>query len=149
MKRKEIIAILTIALLVLSSSVVIGGIRNEPPEKEIIEIVNPREGYFHFSGIPLFPTVLNLFDDTVSFGGFGLRPIQVDTGGGPDSETIMVELFINGEYKGYGTLNPETWYHEWEWTERAFGTYAFQLIAVDMYGAVVDWAYFEVWNFCL
>jgi hypothetical protein len=113
-----------------------------------VEIVNPREGYVHFSGIPLFPTILNLLADTVSFGGFRLRPIQVNaTGGGPNGDYLYVWLFINDQDKGLGTWNPETGYYEWQWTGKSYGVYSLTVIAKDIFGAE-DHAYMNVWNLC-
>jgi len=118
---------------------------NQPPS---VEIVNPREGYIHFSGIPLFPTALNLLANTVSFGGFRLEPIQVSaTDGGPDGDYLAVWLFINDEDKGLGTWNQETGYYEWQWTGWARGIYSLRVIARDQYGAE-DQAYMNVWNLC-
>ena len=119
---------------------------HQPPS---VEFVNPREGYFHFSGIPLFPTSLNILADTVSFGGFRLRPIQVKgTNGGPDGDPLMVWLFINGEDKGLGPWNPETGYYEWQWIERATGTHYFRVKARDVHDIESDWASITIWNFC-
>ena len=117
-------------------------------QRPSVEIVNPRAGYFHFSGIPLFPTVLNLLADTASFGGFRLRPIQVnatDADGEPGE--LMVTLLINDENKGYGIWNPETGYYEWKWTGWALGTYRLNVRAEDVYGGE-GWAAMDVWNFC-
>jgi len=148
-KNRRVVAILTIALLVsLFPSAVIGDTVLNESEPLGVEIVNPKEGYFHFSGIPLFPTALNFLADTVSFGGFRLRPIQVyGPNGGPDGDDLMVWFFINGEDKGLGTWNPETGYYEWQWTGWALGIYHLEVIAIDIYGAM-GWASIAVWNFC-
>lgn len=126
-----------------------------PPE---VEIVNPRKGYFHFLGIPFFPTALNLLADAVSFGGFRLRPIQVNaTDGNGESKDLMVRLYINdaitnpvhiNKELGYGTWNPETGYYEWQWAELALGVYRLRVKAEDIYGSVSNWASFDVRTFC-
>jgi hypothetical protein len=122
------------------------GVGNQPP---IVEIINPKEGYFHFSGIPLFPTVLNLLADTASLGGFRLRPIQVNAMDDNDgSGELFVKLCIDDEDKGYGTWNTETKYYEWQWTGWALGTYRLRVKARDIWGAESNWATLEVWNFC-
>ncbi len=120
--------------------------KNQPPS---VEFVNPREGYFHFSGIPLLPTPLGLIADTISLGGFRLRPIQVDATDDLDEPgELIVELFIDNEDKGYGTWNPETGYYEWKWTGWALGTYRLMTKAKDLDGAESDWISMDVWNFC-
>jgi len=40
--------------------------QDDPP---IVEIKNPTKGYFHFSGIRLFATYLDVVYDTMGFGG--------------------------------------------------------------------------------
>ncbi len=121
------------------------GIGNQPP---IVEIMNPKEGYFHFSGISLFPTALNLLADTVSVGGFRLKPIQVNALDNDEMGGLLVILFINNETKGYGTWNPETGYYEWQWTGWALGIYRLRVRAKDIYGLVSNVASIDVWNFC-
>ena len=41
-------------------------IDNTPP---VVSIVNPTEGYFHFSGVKLFPTVFDIIFDTPNLNG--------------------------------------------------------------------------------
>jgi hypothetical protein len=113
-----------------------------------IEIMNPRVGYVHFSGIPLFPTVLNLLSDTISFGGFRFRPIQVSgVDEGFEGDYLLVRLYINNEDKGLGTWNPETEYYEWQWIGQAYGIYNLNIIAIDPDGYTAH-AYMSVWNLC-
>jgi len=122
------------------------GSENQPPS---VEFVNPREGYFHFSGIPLLQTPLDFIADTISLGGFRLRPIQVDaTDDMDETGKLLVELFIDNEEKGQGTWNPETGYYEWAWTGWALGTYKLMTKAKDTDGAESDWANMDIWNFC-
>ncbi len=119
---------------------------NQPPS---VEFVNPKEGYFHFSGIPLLPTPLGLIADTILLGGFRLRPILVNATDDMDEPgELIVELFIDNEEKGYGTWNTETGYYEWKWTGWALGTYRLMAKAKDTKGAESDWASMDVWNFC-
>ena len=123
----------------------VGG-ENQPPS---VDFVNPKEGYFHFSGIPLLPTPLGLIADTISLGGFRLRPIQVNAIDDTDEPgELIVELFIDNEEKGYGTWNPETGYYEWKWTGWALGTYKLRTKAKDTCGVESDWANMDIWNFC-
>jgi len=119
---------------------------NQPP---VVEIINPKEGYFHLSGIPLLPTLFNLIADTMSIGGFRLRPIQVNaTDDNDEPGEFWVRLYINDEDKGYVTWNPETGYYEWNWTGWALGVYTLKVKAKDIWGAESDWAILDVWNFC-
>jgi hypothetical protein len=117
-----------------------------PPE---VEFVNPREGYFHFFGIPLFQIIFNSSVDSINIGGFKLRPIQVNgTDGGPDGDPIAIWLYINNEDKGFGTWNPETGYYEWQWTGWALGTYVLRARGEDIYGQYSNWTVITIWNFC-
>ena len=105
-----------------------------PPD---IVFVNPREGYFHFFGVPLFKTLFNYFADTVNIGDFRLRPIQVKIGeGGPDGDDYRVWFFINGEYTGEVTWNSETGYYEWEWDGWVNGEYILEIWAEDENGII-------------
>ena len=119
---------------------------NQPPS---VEFVNPREGYFHFSGIQLLPTPLDYIADTVSLGGFRLRPIQVNAIDDTDEPgELIVELFIDNQEKGHGTWNPRTRCYEWKWTGWALGNYKLMTKAKDMYGYESDFASMDIWNFC-
>jgi hypothetical protein len=119
---------------------------NQPP---LVEFVNPKEGYFHFSGIPLLPTPLGFIADTISLGGFRLRPIQLNATDDTDEPgELIVELFIDNEEKGYGTWNPQTRCYEWKWTGWALGNYKLMTMAKDTDGAESDYASMDVWNFC-
>ena len=70
------------------------GLDTMPPT---IEIINPTEGYFHFSGIRLFPTQLDIVADTMGFGGFRVRPVQVrvtdDVDAGEDISRLRIDVF--------------------------------------------------------
>jgi len=121
------------------------GDENKPPR---VEIINPREGYFHFSGIPLLPTRFDLIADTLSIGGFRLRPIRINaTDDIDESEDLLVKVYLNGEQRGNATWNAETGYHEWKWTGWALGTYALNVTAEDT-GNEIGTATIDVWNFC-
>lgn len=73
-------------------------IDNVPPE---VKMVNPKEGYFHFSGIKIFPTILNIKSDTMGFGGFRIRPVQVQVEDNVDSEEeIIIYMYVKEDEKG-------------------------------------------------
>lgn len=65
---------------------------NTPPT---IDIVNPTEGYFHFSGIKLFPTQLDIVADTRGLGGFRVKPVQVQVTDNADApQDISVYMYV-------------------------------------------------------
>ena len=142
-----VVILLLVSVSVVLSATIVGLVLNErePPK---VEIVNPKEGYFHFSGIPLFPTAFNFIADTVSIGGFKLRLIQVNATSDDKGENLLVWLHIDDKDMGYGNRNLETGYYEWQWTEKALGTYRFKTKAKDIYGLESDWASTTIWNFC-
>lgn len=116
----------------------------------LVNIINPKTGYSHFSGIPILPTAFNLLGDTLTLGGFRRRPIQVNvTDNDSENADLIVMLEIDGEDKGLGIWNPETGFYEWQWTSWAFGNYFLKVRVEDIFGALVGWDEIKVWNFCL
>ena len=120
-------------------------IDDQPP---IIEIVNPTEGYFHFSGIKLFPTFLNLVADTMGFGGFRVRPVQVmvtDDLDAPDN--ILVYMFVDENEQGTMNWNSGNQLFERKWIGPDLGIFTMNISAQDTSG---NTAYKEmsVWYFC-
>jgi hypothetical protein len=118
---------------------------DEPP---VIQIVNPTEGYFHFSGIKLFPTILNLVADTMGFGGFRLRPVQVNVTDDIDApEDIMVYMYVYENEQGNMTWNSDSGLYERKWIGPDLGTFTMNISAQDGSGNI---AYKEmtVWYFC-
>ena len=112
-----------------------------------IEFVNPRGGYFHIYGVPLFKTILHIFGGTSNFGGFRLRPIQAKCSEGGSGEHLKCQLFINGEYKGEGTWNSENGYIEWQWTGLSFGYLILEIWAEDEIGNRCS-AQMSIWTVC-
>ncbi|MBU0497858.1 MAG: hypothetical protein KKC68_02925, partial [Candidatus Thermoplasmatota archaeon] len=118
---------------------------DEPP---VVDIVTPVEGYFHFSGIPLFPTLLNLIADTMSLGGFRLNPLQIAVADNNDlPEDIVVTILIDGQTLGSCIWNSANQYHELPWTGQGLGTFMLNATAMDTSGNI-GWAEREVWYFC-
>ncbi len=113
-----------------------------------IEIINPKKGYLHISGIPLMPTPSVFNVDTVLFGGFRLRPIQVKITD-EQNDNITVLLRINGEVKGYSTWNDETGYAEWYWTGLAIGPYLLEFRVMDEFNYWSEWIALGLLNFCI
>jgi len=116
----------------------------EPPE---IEIINPRRGYFHFSGIPLLQVPSDSIADAMSFGGFRLRPIQIlaedDTDNGRD---IKINFYVDGEQKGDGKWNAKNKCHEWKWTGWGRSTHTLTITAKDTSGNVAS-DEMKIWYF--
>jgi len=118
--------------------------QDEPP---VVEIVNPVKGYFHFSGIRLFPS-FGIVADTVGFGGFRLRPLQIYTEDDIDkSEKLIVEVFIDGEKLGTASYNENAEVHEIRWTGPNLGTFDLSVTAEDSMGNIGD-DNMQVWYFC-
>ena len=139
--------------MTISSSAVFVNISgdNHPPDAPKIpeaKIINPKEGYFHYSGIPLFPTILNILADTVSFGEFRQRPIQAFVTADCSGFDIEAWLYINDEYRGFGELDYVSGFFEWEWTDKTFGSYNLRVKARDIYGVESNWTSLDVWSFC-
>ncbi len=118
---------------------------DNPP---VVEINNPTKGYFHFSGIRLFPTPLNIIADTMGFGGFRLRPLQIFTDDdNDDSKDIAVSVFIDDEKLGDAEYNTESGFHEIKWTGPALGKFDLRVVAEDTFGNAAE-TNMEVWYFC-
>jgi hypothetical protein len=145
-KRKILTMLLITCLLVLSQvTITYANLDDTPPT---IEIKNPTEGYFHFSGIKLFPTILNLVADTMGFGGFRLRPVQVSVQDDTDPpEDINVYMYVYEEEQGNMTWNNETNFHERKWIGPDLGVFTLNISAKDSSNNV-GYVEMEVWYFC-
>lgn len=117
-------------------------------EAPIVIIKNPTKGYFHFSGIRLFATNLDLIYDTMGFGGFRIRPLQIFTEDDVDeSKDLTVRIYINDELKDIAVYNPENNFHELKWTGPALGVFTLKATAEDSQGNI-GVAEMDVWYFC-
>ena len=117
----------------------------EPPE---IEIINPKEGYLHLSGIPIMPTPSDAIATTMAPGGFRFRPIQILAEDDFDEkQDIQVKIYIDVELKGLGILNSRNGYHEWKWTGWGLGTHTLKVTAEDKSGNVGS-SETEIWYLC-
>jgi len=118
---------------------------NKPPT---VEIINPKKGFFHLSGIPLFSKQFNLIIETISISGFRLRPIIISANDEFDkSEDLIVKVYLNDVEQGAACYCNDCELHEWFWTGEAFGKYNLKVTVEDTFGAVNS-AEMEVWNFC-
>lgn len=117
-------------------------------ERPVVEIMNPKEGYFHLSGKPIIPTFFNFISDTLSFGGFRLYPIIINATDDIDtSENLTVHVYLNGKYQGNAIYCCDWRLHEWFWKGWALGTHNLTITAEDSYGAIGS-AEMDIWNFC-
>ena len=120
-------------------------IEDQPPE---LNIINPKEGYIHFSGIPLVQTPFNLLADTLSVGGFRLNPVIINATDDIDnSEDLIVNVYLNDEFQEEATYCCDWRLHEWFWTGWALGTYSLKITAEDLNGNTNS-IEIDVWNFC-
>lgn len=118
---------------------------NQPPS---VEIINPKVGYLHISGISIIPTPLDLIADTMSIGGFRLYPVIINATDDVDnSSDLIVNVFLNGEYQGNATYCCDWRLHEWFWTGLALGNYNLTITAEDSNGAIGS-AEMNIWNLC-
>jgi len=119
--------------------------QDEPP---IVEIRNPTKGYFHFSGIRLFATYIDLVYDTMGFGGFRLRPVQVYTDDDvDDNEDLIVKIYIDDELRDTAVYNPDNDLHELKWTGPRLGVFTLKATAEDTQGNIGT-TEMDVWYFC-
>jgi hypothetical protein len=113
-----------------------------------ITIENPVEGYFHFSGIKLFKTPLDLIGDTMGFGGFRVRPVQAtitDDLDNPDNITAV--LYVDDVKERDMIYNSETELFEGKWIGPALGTYTMKIVAEDSSENRAE-VTMSVWYFC-
>jgi len=116
-----------------------------PPE---ITIVNPVEGYFHFSGIKLFETPLDIIGDTMGFGGFRVKPVQATiTDDMDDSADINVVLYADDVKERDMSYNSNNELFEGQWIGPALGTFTMKIIAEDTSGNSAEET-MTVWYFC-
>lgn len=148
---KNILTIIGIAILFLGTCIapLTQGINSNVSNSEpTIEIINPKEGYLHISGIQLLRTPCVFNANTISIGGFRFKPIQVKSND-EQNDNITVILRINGEDKGLGTWNDETGYAEWYWTGLTIGPQRLEFRVEDMFGHYSSWIEIIIWNFCI
>ena len=116
-----------------------------PPE---VTILNPREGYLHFSGKPIIQNPFSFIADTMSPGGFRLKKVIATAHDDVDFETeLAVKFYINGEERSEGSFVPCDLTWEWQWTGRGLGTYTLKVTAEDQSGNIGS-AEMDVWYFC-
>lgn len=140
-----LITCLTCLLILSQVTISYASLDETPPT---IEIINPADGYFHFSGIKLFPTLLNIIANTMGFGGFRLKPVQVLVEDDTDPpEDINVYMYVYEEEQGNMTWNSKTNLHERKWIGPDLGVFTLNISAEDSSNNI-GYAEMEVWYFC-
>jgi hypothetical protein len=146
-KKLKIIGILLMIMFLLSTIPIVqsGNSDDDPP---VVTIVNPTEGYFHFSGIKLFPTIVNIVADTMGFGGFRVRPVRVQVEDDVDPpEDISVYMYVKEDEQGNMTYNSDNNLFERKWIGPDLGVYTLNITAEDS-GGNIGSIEMEVWYFC-
>jgi hypothetical protein len=146
--KKKIIGFLMIVIFVFSFIPIVqsNSINDDTPPT--ITIVNPTEGYFHFSGIKLFPTILNIIDDTMGFGGFRVRPVQVSVEDDTDPpEDISVYMYVKEDEQGEMIWNSKKSLFERKWIGPDLGVFTLNITAEDTSGNI-GYTEMNVWYFC-
>ena len=119
--------------------------QDDPPN---IEFKNPTKGYFHFSGIRLFATYFDIIYDTMGFGGFRVKPVQVYAEDDLDlSEDIIVNIYIDDELRDTALYNSKNGFHELQWTGPRLGVFTLKATAEDTQGNIAS-TEMDVWYFC-
>ena len=119
--------------------------QDNPPE---IEIKNPIKGYFHFSGIKIFATYLDLIYDTMGFGGFRVKPVQARITDDNDSpEDLIVTLYANDVKERDMVYNEGSELFEGKWIGPDLGVFTMKITAEDSSGNI-GIAEMELWYFC-
>ncbi len=141
----EVTAVCNIQGAIVRSLIVEDPAQDNPP---VVEIKNPTKGYFHFSGIRLFATYLDVVYDTMGFGGFRVRPVQVLADDDNDTaEDLIVNVYIDDELRGEATYNSDNGFHEIQWTGPRLGVFTLKATAEDTKGNIGE-AEMDVWYFC-
>jgi hypothetical protein len=132
----------------LSKSITVFDENAEDTTPPVIELVNPTIGYFHFSGIKLFPTQMDIVADTMGFGGFRVVPVQVSVTDNFDNpEEISVYMYVYENEQGEMNYNSNNGLHERKWIGPDLGIFTLNITAVD---TSQNTASIEetVWYFC-
>ncbi|KYK22908.1 hypothetical protein AYK21_03360 [Thermoplasmatales archaeon SG8-52-2] len=146
-KKPKILGIIIMIIFILSTVPIVqsGNSDDDPP---VVTIVNPTKGYFHFSGIKLVPTIINIVADTMGFGGFRVRPVRVQVEDDVDPpEDISVYMYVKEDEQGIMTYNNDSNLFERKWIGPDLGVYILNITAEDS-GGNIGSTEMEVWYFC-
>jgi hypothetical protein len=146
MNKKAILICIILSYSILVPTTLSTELNDDTPPT--VEIVNPTEGYFHFSGIRLFPTPLNLIADTMGFGGFRVRPVRVQVEDDTDQpEDIKVYMYVYENEQGNMTWNSNLNLFERKWIGPDLGVFTLNISAEDTSNNIA-YTEMEVWYFC-
>jgi len=148
MKKIFLMTCLLVTVSAITIPCIVGSNNNQDNNPPEITIINPVQGYFHFSGIKLFKTPLDLIGDTMGFGGFRIRPVQatiIDDVDGP--EDITVVLYANDLKERDMVYNSGNDLFEGKWIGPDLGTFTMKIIAEDSSGNSAEES-MTVWYFC-
>lgn len=144
---KKILIISCIISLVLLAMPIGSLAQQSLDQSPEITLINPQEGYFHFSGIALFELKGRFLPETMGFGGFRVRPVQVEILDEDDPAELTVTLYANGVKERDMTYNEQTGLFEGKWIGPALGNFEMIIIAQDSMGNI-DVLTKDVWYFC-
>jgi len=148
MKKQFLMMILLITMSTITIPITVGNNIMQDTTPPEITIINPVEGYFHFSGIQLFETPFDLIGDTMGFGGFRVRPVQatvIDDIDGP--EEITAVLYANDIKERDMVYTGENNLFQGKWIGPDLGTFTMKIVAEDSSGNVAEES-MTVWYFC-
>lgn len=146
--KKKVICIFMMLILVFSMVPLVQSESSNDDTPPTITVVNPTEGYFHFSGIKLFPTFVNIIYDTMGFGGFRLVPVQVEVEDDVDPpEDISVNMYVKEDEQGEMIYNGNDNLFERKWIGPDLGVFTLNITAEDTSGNI-GYTEMEVWYFC-
>lgn len=113
-----------------------------------VEIINPQDGFLHFSGIPIMEMLIGVSAEARTIGGFRIKPIQVEIADDfDDTEDLTIKIYLDDDEVGPLTFNEDSGYFEWKWTGFAFGISTLKVTAEDSGDNIGD-DEIDVWNFC-
>ena len=148
MKKQFLMMILLITMSTITIPITVGNNIMQDTTPPEITIINPVEGYFHFSGIQLFETPFDLIGDTMGFGGFRVRPVQatvIDDIDGP--EEITAVLYANDIKERDMVYTGENNLFQGKWIGPDLGTFTMKIVAEDSSGNIAEKS-MTVWYFC-
>jgi len=148
MKNQFLMIILLITMSAITIPISVGNNIMQDTNPPEITIINPVEGYFHFSGIQLFETPFDLIGDTMGFGGFRVRPVQatiIDDIEGP--EEITAVLYANDIKERDMVYTGENDLFQGKWIGPDLGTFTMKIVAEDSSGNIAEES-MTVWYFC-
>ena len=148
MKKLILLMLLILTIYMTTIPCIFGNNLNQDNTPPSITIINPVQGYFHFSGIQLFETPFDLIGDTMGFGGFRVRPVQAiisDDVDGP--EGITATLYADDVKERDMMYNNENEMFEGKWIGPDLGTFTMKIVAEDSSSNIAE-ASMTVWYFC-